>query len=165
MLSDNRKSTTTHFTSKHLSTLGHLRCVHRATSLACLALAALTSCSRQRPISRDELHSKLRLAASIAVETGTFVDYVQQNRATHQYAQGHVEYLSSELTHTAKELREALPPAGAEAEFTEGLKDVDALAAALRQLRSHIDQPHELAREKERITAIRKQLQQAVSSL
>lgn len=99
------------------------------------------------------------------METGTFVDYVQQNRATHQYAQGHVEYLSSELTHTAKELREALPPAGAEAEFTEGLKDVDALAAALRQLRSHIDQPDELAREKERITAIRKQLQQAVSSL
>ena len=159
-----RKTTNTDFTGKHLSTLGHLWCVHRV-SLASLALAVLTSCSRQKPISENELRSKLQSAASIAAETGTFLDYVGQNRATNQYAKGHVEYLSSELTHTATELREALPPAGAEAEFTKGLEKVDALAAALRQLRSHLDQPDELAREKYQIAAVRKQLQQAISSL
>jgi alcohol dehydrogenase class IV len=73
--------------------------------------------------------------------------------------------LSSELTHTAKDLREALPPAGAKAEFTDGLKQVDALAAALRQMRSHIHQPDELARQKIQIATIRKQLQEAISSL
>lgn len=137
--------------------------MHRA-SLAFLALVALTCCSRQKPISQDELQSKLRSAASIAAETGTFLDYVGQNRPTNQYAKGHVEYLSCELAHTAKELSEALPPAGAEAEFTQGLEKVDALAAALRQLRSHV-KPDELALEEDQIAAIRKQLQQAISSL
>jgi hypothetical protein len=139
--------------------------VKKVAPLACLALAALTSCSCQKPISQIELQSKLRSAASIAAETGTFIDYIGQNRATDQYAKGHVEYLSSELTHTAKELREALPPAGAKAEFTDGLKQVDALAAALRQMRSHIHQPDELARQKIQIATIRKQLQEAISSL
>ena len=137
----------------------------KVAPLACLALAALTSCSCQKPISQIELQSKLRSAASIAAETGTFIDYIGQNRATDQYAKGHVEYLSSELTHTAKDLREALPPAGAKAEFTDGLKQVDALAAALRQMRSHIHQPDELARQKIQIATIRKQLQEAISSL
>jgi hypothetical protein len=117
-----------------------------------------------KTISQDELQSKLRSAASIAAETGTFLDYVGQNRPTNQYAKGHVEYLSCELAHTAKELSEALPPAGAEAEFTQGLEKVDALAAALRQLRSHV-KPDELALEEDQIAAIRKQLQQAISSL
>jgi hypothetical protein len=139
--------------------------VQKAPLLACLALATLTSCSRQKPISQSELQSKLRSAASIAAETGTYIDYIAQNRATDQYAKGHVEYLSSELIHTAGELHAALPPAGAKAEFRDGLKEVDALAAALRQLRSRIDQPNELAREKDQIAAIRKGLQQAISSL
>jgi hypothetical protein len=139
--------------------------VKKVAPLACLALAALTSCSRQKPISQIELQSKLRSAASIAAETGTFIDYIGQNRATDQYAKGHVEYLSSELTHTVTDLREALPPAGATAEFTHGLKQADALAAALRDLRSHIHQPVELARQKVQIASIRKQLQEAISSL
>ena len=164
-LNNSRKTTATEFNSKHLSALGHLRCVHRAVSLACLALAALSSCSRQEPISKDELQSKLRSAASIASESGTLVDYVAQNRATVQYAKGHLEYLSSELTHTSKELREALPPAGAEAQFTNGGHQVDALAGALNQLRSQIGRPDELARMKAQITEIRKGLQQAISSL
>ena len=101
------------FTSKQLSTLRHPWCVQKAAPLACLALAALSACSRQKPISQIELQSKLRSAASIAAEAGTFIDYIGQNRATDQYAKGHVEYLSSELTHRAKDSREALPPAGA----------------------------------------------------
>ena len=90
-----------------------LVCVQKAAPLACLALAALSACSRQKPISQIELQSKLRSAASIAAEAGTFIDYIGQNRATDQYAKGHVEYLSSELTHRTKDSREALPPAGA----------------------------------------------------
>lgn len=139
--------------------------MQKKASLACLALVALTCCSRRKPISHDELQSKLRSAAFIAAETATFVDYVGQNRATVQYAKGHIEYLSYELTHTANELHEALPPAGAEPQFTKGREQVDALAGALNQLRSQIGQPDELASVNDQITAIRKRLQQAISSL
>jgi len=64
------------FTSKQLSTLRHPWCVQKAAPLACLSLAALSACSRQKPISQIELQSKLRSAASIAAEAGTFIDYI-----------------------------------------------------------------------------------------
>jgi hypothetical protein len=153
------------FTSKHLSTLLHLCCVQMASLIVCLALASLASCSRQKPISQDELQSKLRSAASIAAETNTFIEYVRQQRATDQYAKGHIEYLSSELAHTAGELREALPPAAAEAQFIEGRAQIDALSAELTNLRSRIAHPNELARDMDQIASIRKKLKQTTSSL
>lgn len=131
----------------------------------CLALAVLTSCSRQKPLSREELQSKLRSAESIAVETVTFIDYVRQKRATDQYARGHAQYLSSELERIAKDLHGALPPADGEPEFTEGRTEVDALAAELSQLHVRISQPYELAGEQDRIAKISYALQQVVSSL
>lgn len=143
----------------------HLSSVHKTTLLACIALAALTSCSHGKPISRDELKSKLRSAASIAAETGTFVDYIRQERATDHYAEGHIEYLSSELNRTAKELHDALPPVGAEGQFTDSRTQVDALAAELNNLRTHIRQPDQLNRDGSHIAAIGKQLQKAISSL
>jgi hypothetical protein len=143
----------------------HLWCVHKATSLVCLVVATLTSCSRQKPLSRDELQSKLRSAASIAAETGTFLDYVREKRATEQYAKGHIEYLSSELAQTEKELHEALPPADAQPQLTDGRKQVDALAAALTDLRNHIGHGEDFAREQDQIAGIGNALQQAVSSL
>jgi hypothetical protein len=139
--------------------------VHKTASLVCLALAALLSCSRQKPLSRDELQSKLRSAESIAAETGTFIDYVQHGRATNPYATGHIEYLSSELSRIAKELHDSLPPADASAQFADGSRQVDALAAALSDLRSHIRQSNELAREQEQVARMRNALQRAVSAL
>jgi hypothetical protein len=139
--------------------------VQRAASLACLTLVALNCCSRQKPISQDGLQSKLRSAASIAAETATFLDYVEQERSTVQYAKGHIEYLSSELTHTVNELQEALPPAGGETQFAKGREQVDALAGALNQLPSQIGRPDQLAGIRDQITAIRKGLQRAISSL
>ena len=153
------------FRSKHLDVLLHPWCVLRTTSLVCLALAALTSCSRQKPLSRDELQTKLRSAESIAAETGTFIEYVRQKRATRQYASGHIEYLSSEIGRIANELHASLPPADGAPEFSEGRKQVVALAAELSELRGLIGHPDELAREQDRIAAIRNALQQAVSSL
>lgn len=131
----------------------------------CLALASLTSCSRQEPISRDELQSKLRSAASIAAETNTFVQYVRQNRATEQYAKGHIEYLSAELAHTSEELSNAIPPPAVEAPFNEARIQVNALATELSNLRSRIGRPDDLAREQDAIATIGKKLRQAISSL
>lgn len=150
--------------SKHLKAALHLCCVHKI-SLVCLALAALISCSRHKPLSRDELQSQLRSAESIAAETSTLIDYVRHGRATTLYARGHVEYLSSELARIAKELHDALPPADASAQFDDGSRQIDALAAALSALRSRIAQAHELAREQDQVARIRNALQQAVSSL
>lgn len=139
--------------------------MHKAASLVCLALAALTSCSRQKPLSRDELQSKLRSAASIAAETTTFIDYVRQERTTDHYAQGHIEYLSSELHRIAKELHEALPAADVEPEFTAGRTQVDALAAHLSEVRKRINRADELDREQDQIGGISHALQHTVSSL
>jgi len=143
----------------------HLCCVHKTALLVCLALAALIGCSRQKPLSRDELRSKLRLAESSAAEAGTFINYVRQERATDLYARGHLKYLSSELARIAKELHNALPPPDASAQFADGSRQVDALAAALTDLGSRFGQSNELAREQDQIARIRKALQQAVSSL
>jgi hypothetical protein len=73
--------------------------------------------------------------------------------------------LSSELARSAKELHNALPPADASAQFTDGSRQLDALAAALTDLRSRLGQSNELARKQDQIARIRKALQQAVSSL
>jgi hypothetical protein len=129
--------------SKHLSTSVHLWSVHKTISVVCLALSSLASCSRHEPLSRDELQSKLRSAESVAAEVGTFINYVRQNRATDQYAKGHIEYLSSDLVRTAKELREAFPPTDAERQLTDGRKQVEALGAELSKLRSSIGHPDE----------------------
>jgi hypothetical protein len=126
---------------------------------------ALTCCSRQKPLSQGELQSKLRAAESIAAETGMFLDYVRQKRVTNQYAQGHIEYLSSELARTANELSEAIPPAGAEAQFADGRMQVDFLRTELSQVSSRIRRPDELAGGQKRIARIRQALRQVVSSL
>ncbi len=143
----------------------HLCCVHKITSLVCLALTALTSCSRQKTMSRDELQSNLRSAESLAAETSTFIDYVRQNRATDQYAKGHAEYLLSAVGRIATELHQARPPADGAPEFAQGRTQVDALAAELSILRMRIGHSDELAREQHGIAAIRNALQVAVSSL
>jgi hypothetical protein len=165
-LPNNRgNATITELTSKHLSTLWHLCCVQKATLLVCLSLVSLTSCSHEMPISHDELQSKLRLAASLAAETTLFIDYVRQQRATDQYAKGHIQYLSSEVDRLAKELHHALPTPGTEPQFADRVRQVDGLAAELSELRSRIDDPDELAREQNRFAVINQELQQAISSL
>jgi hypothetical protein len=90
---------------------------------------------------------------------------VRQQRATDQYASGHIEYLSSELNRTAKELHQALPTPGAGPQFADGVKHVDALAAELSKIQSRIESPDELAREQDQVAAINKRLQQVISSL
>jgi hypothetical protein len=150
--------------SKHLSPLRHLRCVYKAAVLF-VVLAALTSCFHQKPLSRDELKSKLQMAASIGAETTTFIDYAAERRATSRYAKGHVEYLLSELMDTVRELCEARAPAGAETQVADGCKELKALAAALGQLRRDVDRPDELAREQHQIADLRRGIQQTISSL
>jgi hypothetical protein len=139
--------------------------VEKTTVVACLALAALTACTRQKSISRDELQSKLRSAASIAAETATFFDYVRQRRATDQYARGHLEYLFSEVDRTAKELHESFAVRGAEPQFRDGIKEVDDLAAELRNVRTRLEHREEIDQEQAQIEAIGVRLQRTISTL
>jgi hypothetical protein len=138
--------------------------VYKAAPLF-VVLAAFSSCFHQQPLSRDELRSKLQMAASIGAETSTFIDYVAERRATSPYAKGHIEYLLSELTDTVRELCEARAPAGAETQVADGCKELKALAAALGQLRRDVDRPDELAREQHQIADLRRGIQQTISSL
>jgi hypothetical protein len=139
--------------------------VDRSASVAFFALSVLTSCSQQKPISRDELASKLRSADSIAAETSTFIEYVMQRRTTQHYAKGHLDYLLPEVSDIAKELRDALPPRGAEAQLDNCREQMQALAAALSKLSRNVDRPEELVREQAQIAAIRKELERTISSL
>jgi hypothetical protein len=139
--------------------------VDKNSSVAFFAISVLTSCSHQKPISRDELASKLRSADSIAAETSTFIDYVMEGRTTQYYAKGHLDYLLPEVSDISKELRDALPPPGAEARLDNSRKQTQALAAALSKLSRNFDQPEELVREQAQIAAIRRELEQAISSL
>jgi hypothetical protein len=139
--------------------------VHKSTLFVCLALAALTSCSRQKPLSRDELQSKVRSAESIASETGMLIDFVRQGRATQQYAKGHVEYLSAEIARVAQDLNNALAPADVAPEFNEARRQVDALGRELSTIGKRIGHPDELADNQARVAGIRNALQHAGSSL
>ena len=130
-----------------------------------LAFATCTSCTRQKPLSREELKSKLQSAASIAAEASTFIDYVGQERSTRHYADGHIEYLSSAVSDINKDLHEAMPPGGAETELMDGRKAVQSLAAELNQLELDIDRPNARAHDQARIATIRRELQRAGSSL
>ena len=129
------------------------------------ALLLLSSCSRQKTISSDQLRSNLTSAASFAAETETFIDYVLKNRATREYARGHIEYLANEVNRSAKELHQASPDATTRQGLQTCQAQLDLLATELTAVRSGIENPEILAAAKARITRIRRVIEQAKASL
>jgi hypothetical protein len=74
-----------------------------------LATGGLTTCSRKKTISRDELRSEIKSAYSFVAESEMFIDYIRQGHATRHYTQAHATYLKERVTQLEKELAQAVP--------------------------------------------------------
>jgi hypothetical protein len=139
--------------------------VHNAEALVLLTtLLLLASCSHQKTITREELRSQLTSAVSFAAEAEMFIDYVGQNRSTHNYAQGHIKYLADEVNRSLKELHDAVPGEGSEEKLRECRAQLDLLGRELTTVRLALHNAEALRGAKERIATIRKALERAKSS-
>jgi hypothetical protein len=125
----------------------------------------LASCPRHKPITSDELQSQLTFAASLAAEAEIFVDYVRQNRATRNYAEGHREYLADEVNRSSRELHAAIPGEVSEEKLQECRSELDSFSSALQAVGRALDNPEALAMAKQRFAALRQAFKKTKSSL
>jgi hypothetical protein len=128
-------------------------------------ILVLSACSRHQTLTKEELRSELISAKSLAAETEMFLDYVRQNRATRNYAQAHIEYLTEEVEQSRKELQESLPAQGEEDARQKLSVQFDALEAELHTIRGRLDDQAALATAKEHVARIRQALDEANSSI
>lgn len=127
-------------------------------------LLLLTSCSRQKSISIDQLRSEFVSAISFASEAETLIDYVGQNRSTRNYAKGHVEYLADAISDSVKELRDGVAPQSVTSQAQVCSTQLNSLANELNVVGQELGDTTALARSRERIAEIRKVLEKASSS-
>jgi hypothetical protein len=128
-------------------------------------ILALCACSRHKTLTRDDLRSELISAKSLAAEAEMFLDYVRQNRATKDYAQGHIEYLAKETERSREELQESSPAQGEEDALQQLSAQFDALRAELHSIRGRLDDQAALATAKEHIARIRQALDDEQTSI
>lgn len=138
---------------------------HPKALLSLATILLLASCSRHKPITLDESQSQLTSAASLAAEAEIFVDYVRQNRATRNYAEGHREYLADEVNRSSRELHEAIPGQVSEEKLQECRSELDSLAKELQVVGRALDNPESLAVAKQRFAALREAFKKMKSSL
>lgn len=106
---------------------------------AVVAIASLLcGCGHQKIIGRDDLRSGLTAAISLASETQTFIDYAGHQRATANFAQGHLAYLVETARQSAKELHESAPVHSIAQQFPDAQQQLDALARQLSKLRDQL---------------------------
>jgi uncharacterized lipoprotein len=87
-----------------------LRLVNLLGIVSVLALALCSACSEPKSPTRDDLRSALRSADSYAAEIEMFIDYVQQGRATKQFAFNHAAQVSRQIEEDEKDLRGPAQP-------------------------------------------------------
>jgi hypothetical protein len=125
----------------------------------------IASCPRHKPITPDELQSQLTSAASLAAEAELFVDYVRQERATRNYAEGHRQYLADQVDRASRELREAIPGEVSERKLKECRSELDSFATELQAVGGALDNPKALAAAKRRFAVLREAFNKMKSSL
>jgi hypothetical protein len=130
-----------------------------------LAAAALTSCSRKKTLGPDELRSEIRSAHSFVAESKMFIDYIRQGRATRHYAEGHATYLKDAVTQLEKELEQAVPEPGAQNVVSDCRSYVQMLRRELSVVATEFGDNDALAAAGKRMENIRKNLEEAYSSL
>jgi hypothetical protein len=130
-----------------------------------LAITALTSCSRKKTISRDELRSDIRSAYSFVAESEMFIDYIRQGHATHHYAEGHATYLKDAVTQLEKELAQAAPEAGTENVIPECRSYMELLRRELSSIATVAGDNAALAAARKRMVDLRDSLEKVYSSI
>jgi hypothetical protein len=132
---------------------------NRKCILILLFSLTLISCSRPKTISREELHSDLLAAISLASETELFINQLQDGRATSAFAEGHLAYLHQEASRSANELRRARadePMAGA---LENGRTQLDSLSTMLADLKAKSDNKESLSASRQQAAKIRMNLE------
>jgi hypothetical protein len=124
----------------------------------------LACCSHQQRLSRDDLHSQLTSAASLASEAELFIEYVQQNRSTRAYARGHTDDLAVEVKRSTEELRDASVSPELEPSLDLCRSQLELLANTLSDLHSGFANPDALSASKEKVRKIEDALHNADSS-
>lgn len=150
-----------------MSPLLHLWGVSNTLKLSVLPLFALllTSCSRHKTVTPEELRSHLLSAISVATEAEIFIDYIRANRVTRNYAHGHINYLADQLERSSQELQAGVPDTISEEKLRMCRLDLDALNGQLGVLPQLIGDPNALTAAKERIARLRQTLEETDSSL
>jgi hypothetical protein len=125
----------------------------------------LWGCSRQKVIGSDDLRSDLTAAISLASETETFMQYVNAQRATSNFAEGHLAYLDQTARKSAQELHESTPVHSIVEQFSHSQKQLDALAAQLNTLRAELAAGHATPASTRELSRIRQSLEEIKASL
>lgn len=136
----------------------------RAVLLILLPISLLTSCSRTKTISEDELRSDTLSAISLAAETELFIDQVQRHRVTQHFERGHLEYLREDAAREAQELRESRAAPSLAPKLETCRSQFESLAAGLATLTknpSDSDSPSSL---KQQAARIRTELERAAKN-
>jgi hypothetical protein len=129
------------------------------------AAAALTSCSRSKTISPDEVRSEIRSAYSFVAESEMFIAYVRQGHATRHYAQAHATYLEDAVKQFEKELEQGAPEPRTENVIPECSTYMKLLRRELSGMATLIGKSNALAAAEKRVESIRKSLEKAYSYL
>lgn len=85
-------------------------------------------CTNQKPLSRDELRSELKLATSFAAETEMFIAYTRQGRPTLHFAHSHAAQLAEEVRSSVGQMGYKSPEAGTEQSFQTCKSELDFLS-------------------------------------
>lgn len=127
--------------------------------------SVLCACSRQKTVGPDDLRSDLTSAISLASETETFINYVSQQRATSNFAEGHLAYLAETARQSAKELHESTPVHSIVQQFADAQKQLDALAFQLATLRDQLARRPARSASTQQLSSILHSLEQIKASL
>jgi hypothetical protein len=132
---------------------------------ALVLILVTCACSRSKILTKDELRSELISARSLAAETDMFLDSVRESRATKNFAQGHIGYLTEEVERSIRELRESSPSPGEQDVLQKLREQCDSLKTELHRIRASVGDEAALATAKQHIATIRQTLDQLNSSI
>jgi hypothetical protein len=128
-----------------------------------VGLMLLSSCSRTNSLedARSDIHS----AVSLAAEAEIFIDYVRQGRATANFTEGHIQYLTEEVGRCAEELGKPVTDEHAERKLQAVRNELQTLRIELRVVPHEMGNAQALTAVRDRVRAIRRELEAANSSL
>ena len=113
----------------------------------------------------EDARSDVTSAVSLAAESETFIDYVRQGRASRNFTAGHIQYLIEEIQRSAQELAEPVPDEQVRRKLQEVRSKLRALVTELQGVSHEMGNAQALTSIRERVTAIRRELELANSSL
>jgi hypothetical protein len=127
-----------------------------------VGLLLLSFCSRTNSLedARSDIHS----AVSLAAEAETFIDYVREGRATADFTEGHSQYLTEEIGRCTEELGKTVTDKQAEKKLQAVRNELRALRIELRVVPREMGNAQALTAMRERVHAIRRELEAANSS-